>query len=548
MSGNGTVAEAGTRTPSDVQLVASVRAGDDAAFEELYRRYHHRIRAFVHGRLRDSGRAEDVAQEAFLSAFRRMRATDSDIAFKPWLFEIARNAAIDVYRRDSRTEEVPVDDAALASQSDRGRLVGPAAPEAEVFARERLELLSGAFDELPETHHRALVMRELEGRSYREIGERLQLTSSAVESTLFRARRRLEHEYGELEDGRRCESARATAALLAEDLNPGVRRRHRFARHTRRCLPCRRHAIELGVVPLPRFAGLRERAAALLPLFFLRRRAVEVSAESAGSGGALAGPGAQLGSGLVERAASLLAAAALAGAGGAAMHGVGGMEPPAKVNRGAAPAAQSAPAPAPQPTRPGNGTVDRADPPARGAVTPAEAGAQAGAQLARAPRRVRPEPSRPPAGRATAADRSGRGGPGRLRARRRGLAWGGHERPGRSDRRPRPARRAGRGHRPHAGHGGELGRGPRSHAAHRGAARDRRPAGHWGNGRDRQTAGRGPDPGLRWLRLDPANNLPPQWPGGRRETARRPRVTSSSRSWTRASTRWARTSPTSIRT
>jgi len=373
MSGIGTVAEAGTRTLSDVQLVASVRAGDDAAFEELYRRYHHRIRAFVHGRLRDSGRAEDVAQEAFLSAFRRIRATDSDIAFKPWLFEIARNAAIDVYRRESRTEEVPVDDAALASQSDRGRLVGPPAPEAEVFARERLELLSGAFDELPETHHRALVMRELEGRSYREIGERLQLTSSAVESTLFRARRRLEHEYDELDAGRRCESARATAALLAEDLNPGVRRRHRFARHTRRCLPCRRHAIELGVVPLPRFAGLRERAAALLPLFFLRRRAVEVSAESAGSGGALAGPGAQLGSGLVERAASLLAAAALAGAGGAAMHGVGGMEPPDKGNRGAAPAAQSAPAPAPapKPTRPGNGAVDRAQRPTQGAVTPA---------------------------------------------------------------------------------------------------------------------------------------------------------------------------------
>ena len=372
MSGTGTVAEAGTRTPSDVQLVASVRAGDDAAFEELYRRYHHRIRAFVHGRLRDSGRAEDVAQEAFLSALRRMRATDSDIAFKPWLFEIARNAAIDVYRRDSRTEEVPVDDAALASQSDRGRLVGPPAPETEVFARERLELLSGAFDELPETHHRALVMRELEGRSYREIGERLQLTSSAVESTLFRARRRLEHEYDELEAGRRCESARATAVLLAEDLNPGVRRRHRFARHTRRCLPCRRHAIELGVVPLPRFAGLRERAAALLPLFFLRKRAVEVPAESAGSGGALAGPGAQLGSGLVERAASLLAAAALAGAGGAAMHGVGGMEPPAKVDRGVAPAAQSAPAPAPNPTRPGNGAVDRVQRPERGAVTPAK--------------------------------------------------------------------------------------------------------------------------------------------------------------------------------
>jgi RNA polymerase sigma factor (sigma-70 family) len=386
----GTVAEAKVGTPSDAQLVSSVRAGDDGAFEELYRRYHVRIRAFVHKRLRDTGRAEDVTQEAFLSALRRMRATDSDIAFKPWLFEIARNAAIDVYRRDRRAEEVPVDHAAIDSQSGRGRLVGPVSPEFEVAAREQLELLSGAFDELPETHHRALVMRELEGRSYREIGERLQLSNSAVESTLFRARRRLEHEYDELEAGRRCESARATAALLAEGLNPGIRRRRRFVRHTRRCLACRRHAVELGVATPPRFAGLRERAAALLPLpMFLRRRGVEASAEAAGP---LAGSGAQLGSGLLERAASLLAAAALAGAGGAAIHGVGGIEPPDRVGPGATPAGISAPATDPLRSRP---KTDGAGPkaPARGDLTRPDRD-RAGSRRARRERRDRFAPNR----------------------------------------------------------------------------------------------------------------------------------------------------------
>jgi RNA polymerase sigma factor (sigma-70 family) len=366
--GAGTVAEARGGSPSDVELVASVRAGDDEAFEELYRRYHVRIRAFVHKRLRDTGRAEDVTQEAFLSALRRIRATDADIAFKPWLFEIARNAAIDVYRRDSRTQEVPVDDAALASQSDRGRLASPIGPDIEVFAREQLELLSGAFDELPETHHRALVMRELEGRSYREIGERLELSDSAVESTLFRARRRLEHEYDELEAGRRCESARATAALLAEDLNPGIRGRRRFVRHTRRCLACRRHAMELGVAT----PSLRERAAALLPLPLILRRWIagaSASPESAGaSGGALAGPGAHLGSGLVERAASLLAAVALAGAGGAALNGIGGAEPPKKADPGAAAPAATRPAD-PLRTRPKPDGASRPSTPERGAVT-----------------------------------------------------------------------------------------------------------------------------------------------------------------------------------
>src|SRR4051794_35097241 len=118
MSSSGTVAETGRGTRSDMDLVAGVRTGDDLAFEELYRRYNNRIRAFVYRRLRDPGRAEDVTQDAFLSALRRMRATDSDIAFKPWLFEIARNAAIDVHRRASRTEEVPVDEQLLVGAGE----------------------------------------------------------------------------------------------------------------------------------------------------------------------------------------------------------------------------------------------------------------------------------------------------------------------------------------------------------------------------------------------------------------------------------------------
>jgi RNA polymerase sigma factor (sigma-70 family) len=346
MTSSGPVAATQSRPLSDVQLVARVRAGDDAAFEELYRRYHHRIRSFVQGRLRDSGRAEDVTQEAFIAALRRLRVTNSEIAFKPWLFEIARNGAIDMHRRSSRAEEVPIDEDTLLRAADRSRLAGAPAPDAEVFTRERLEFLGGALDQLPDVHYRALVMRELEGRSYREIGERLDLTRSAVESTLFRARRRLEHEYAELEAGRHCESSRATMALIAGGMDPGSRRQRRFVRHTRRCVACFRYAHELGVAPRPRVAGLRERAAALLPIpLVLRRRAAEASAEGAGSGGSLAGPGLQLGGGVMERAASLLAVAALAGAGGAAIHGSRGVDPPARpADVRAAPVAEQVPA------------------------------------------------------------------------------------------------------------------------------------------------------------------------------------------------------------
>ena len=127
---------------ADAELVAAVRAGDDSAFEELYRRYQPRIARFVCGMLHDAARCEDVAQEAFLSALRRMRATDSEINFKPWIYQIARNAAIDSYRRNSRAVEVSMDADDGLRASDRHRLVGlDGGPDAALVTKERLDHL-----------------------------------------------------------------------------------------------------------------------------------------------------------------------------------------------------------------------------------------------------------------------------------------------------------------------------------------------------------------------------------------------------------------------
>jgi hypothetical protein len=156
-------------------------------------------------------------------------------------------------------------------------------------------------------------MRELEGMSYREIGEKLELTRPAVESALFRARRRLESEYAELSEGRRCEAMTATIARIAQGVQRGSEE-HRLARHARRCHSCRRRARELGIEPLSALGALRKKAAALLPLPWLFRR-------SGGDGGGVTGffgAGANAAP-LAERAAALVAVAALAGAGGAAL-------------------------------------------------------------------------------------------------------------------------------------------------------------------------------------------------------------------------------------
>src|ERR687890_45948 len=121
---------------SDHKLVAAVRRGDDRAFEALYELYHRRIHAYVLGMVKDHQRAEDVTQEVFVSALRRMRATERPIAFKPWVYEIAKNACIDAFRRSRRAEEISYDAEEGLAPSDHSRLcaTGPS-PEAAVSAK-----------------------------------------------------------------------------------------------------------------------------------------------------------------------------------------------------------------------------------------------------------------------------------------------------------------------------------------------------------------------------------------------------------------------------
>jgi RNA polymerase sigma factor (sigma-70 family) len=321
------------------ELVAAVRRGDDRAFELLFSRYERRITAYVAGMVGDHARAEDITQDVFISALRRIRATGRPIAFKPWIYEIAKNACIDEFRRNRRSLEVSFDeDVGVSGLAAQNVFVHSSAPHAAIESKQRLNDLCGAFGGLSESHHRVLVLRELEGLSYNEIGERLGMTRAMVESTLFRARRRLSEEYEELTSGRRC--ARVQSLIDAGGGQPltslGIRDRRQLSRHLAHCQPCRRRA---------RIGGLDEsllqprrgiaRIAALLPLPLLRWRRGGSSDEAATQSGshsiAMAqtlqnvsqlvdpsGPSAALG-----RAAAAAAAIALASAGGGIVANLG---------------------------------------------------------------------------------------------------------------------------------------------------------------------------------------------------------------------------------
>ena len=232
---------------SDQRLVDAVRRGDDRAFEILYERYQRRIHTYVFRMVKDHGRAEDVTQEVFVSALRRMRETEQPLAFKPWLYQIAKNGCIDAFRRSKRAEEVSYDADEALAPADHSKLVGTGpSPDAAVAAKQEIESLCGAFGGLSETHHEILVLRELEGLSYQEIGKRMGMSRAAVESTLFRARRRLTEEYDDIVSGARCERIQGLL-VTAIETRLGARDTRRLARHLSHCQGCRREALAAGL-------------------------------------------------------------------------------------------------------------------------------------------------------------------------------------------------------------------------------------------------------------------------------------------------------------
>ena len=302
---------------ADDQLVAAVREGSEEAFEVLYRRYRPRIVAYVRGMVSDHARAEDIAQEAFMSALRGLRSSRQEISFRPWMYEIAKNACIDHLRRARRATEVSIDSDDFSPQEEGRISQSVSGTDAQVARRKELESLQMAFGDLPRSQHQILVMRELEGLSYDRIGSRLGLSRGAVESQLFRARRTLRDGFDDIDTGERCLRMRVTMEAAADGLRASMRERRRLTTHLRDCAACRRTAVTIGLDDLA-LAAARDRGRALrrvvglLPLpGFLRRRMEDgVTALSS------VGPAAEQGVSLAGTATALVVAAALA-AGGA---------------------------------------------------------------------------------------------------------------------------------------------------------------------------------------------------------------------------------------
>jgi RNA polymerase sigma factor (sigma-70 family) len=253
-----------------------------------------------------------------MSALRSLRGSEQEILFRPWIHEIAKNACIDHLRRARRAQEVSIDSDDFSSQEESRLSRDMAGTDAAVARRGELESLRMAFNDLPRSQHQILVMRELEGLSYDKIGNRMGLTHGAVESLLFRARRRLRDGFDEIDTGERCVSMRTAMDAVAEG-SSRARERRRLSIHLQDCKACRRHAVAMGLDSLGAEqvrAGRLQRAILFLPLpAFLRRRLDE----TAGLGPA-AQAGVEQGATLAGKATAVVVAAVLAAGGAGVTH------------------------------------------------------------------------------------------------------------------------------------------------------------------------------------------------------------------------------------
>ena len=174
---------------TDQELVRRVQAGDQTAFNLLVLKYQHRVLKLVGRFVNDAAEAEDVAQEAFLKAYRALASFRGDSAFYTWLYRIAINTAKNALVSQRRR---PVDfdlDLQDPEQYDRaGKLKEADTPEGVLLTDEIRAVVEEAMEQLPEDLRTAIVLRELEGLSYEEIAEAMDCPVGTVRSRIFRAR------------------------------------------------------------------------------------------------------------------------------------------------------------------------------------------------------------------------------------------------------------------------------------------------------------------------------------------------------------------------
>jgi RNA polymerase sigma-70 factor, ECF subfamily len=173
----------------DQQLVERVQKGDKRAFDLLVLKYQHKIFAVISRFIRDHAEVQDVAQDAFIKAYRALPNFRGESAFYTWMYRIAINTAknyLVARNRRPPASDVELDDAEFYSGSEA--MYEMNTPERNLLRDELQAVIDQAFRDLPEDLRVAVTLREIEGLSYEEIAEAMDCPIGTVRSRIFRAR------------------------------------------------------------------------------------------------------------------------------------------------------------------------------------------------------------------------------------------------------------------------------------------------------------------------------------------------------------------------
>jgi RNA polymerase sigma-70 factor, ECF subfamily len=188
---------------SDLVLVKRVQRGDKTAFDLLVRKYQHKVVKLVLRYVRNPAEAEDIAQEAFIKAYRALPQFRGDSAFYTWMYRIAINTAKNSLASRDRSPiayDLDLTDPE-GSHSVQTRLQDPDTPEGMALTEEIRGIVNSAIEALPEELKTAIVLRELDGLSYEEIAAAMECPVGTVRSRIFRAREAIDKRLREVFEG-----------------------------------------------------------------------------------------------------------------------------------------------------------------------------------------------------------------------------------------------------------------------------------------------------------------------------------------------------------
>ncbi|MCC6924162.1 MAG: RNA polymerase sigma factor RpoE [Nitrosomonas sp.] len=180
----------------DQQLVERVQNGDKHAFDLLVAKYQRKLTRLLSQFVRDPAEVEDVAQEAFIKAYRALPAFRGDSAFYTWLYRIgintAKNYLVSQGRKASTLQGIDTEDA--ENFEEGGILREMNTPESELMSKQIAQTVNQTLEQLPEELRTAIVLREIEGLSYDEIAKIMECPIGTVRSRIFRAREAISEE------------------------------------------------------------------------------------------------------------------------------------------------------------------------------------------------------------------------------------------------------------------------------------------------------------------------------------------------------------------